>query len=196
MRFRDFLTEVKCLIESGETRAKNIWIEKFPNNITRIYFVMGDNATNELFAVEIKKITSNDVEFPKDLKQKDVIYVGFGNVLDNDILNTKQIKRKNSAGLKIISSVRNIISDYVKQMNIDIIIFSAKDIDGAFSKRVGAYDLIARASAKDQGFLLKRLDDKKGVFFILSKDQISSSSYKDIENILIPKITFMDKIKK
>jgi hypothetical protein len=196
MRFKEFLLEIQCILESGNTRAKNVWIKRFPNNLVRLYFILGDKGSNDLFACEIKQITSVDVELPKNLQTYKIAYVGFGNVLEDDTINTRQVKRKNATGLKILFAVKNLVTDYVKENKIDIVIFAAKNIDGAYDKRAGAYHLIASASAKQNGFFYKDIKNKEGSFYILSRESISSADHKDIQNMIIPKITFMDKIKK
>ena len=202
MRFRRFL---ETLIESGNTKASNIWIETMANKVVRLNFIMKNDkdSSNELFAAEIRalgrKEIGQDVEGLERLLKFRIASVSWGNVLEDGSINYLQVKRsKPTAGLKIMSAAKNVITDYIKHHNIDIIIFSAKNIDGGYAQRAGAYDLISSVSAKQNGMTTLRYEDKDGTYYILLKPSVnlSKEERKLIEQILIPKITFFDKEKK
>ena len=131
MRFKEFLLETLCILESGNTRAKNVWIEKKDNSTTMINFIIGDKQIgNDIYGIQVYRINKNTFIFPEALerfKKFNIINVIFGPIKNDGTINVERVQHKNPAsGLKILFAAKNVIADYVNQADADLVIFSAK----------------------------------------------------------------------
>lgn len=154
------------LFEIFNSRSNVSWIHD-GNTSYGIFFV-----DEKKYAVSIEMLQMRNFVLPDDaptvLKRMKLSSVMFGNVDDNGVLNTKTaLAPKSSSTLRILSSVRHATNTWVKNNDPDVVVFATKREDTKELSKANIYSLMATRAAKENGFVIKKLDSDKGQYFLL-----------------------------